>query len=130
MRRVILAAAVAMSAQSPAGADAISDGRIHTVTATELSMVETTVQARLLDPASGKVSDILAARDVEHEGLVWVCGKVQGKNSLGAYVQPTPFVGSLVTDRAGQTVFMLISLSGPSNEEQLRTVNVCLEKFN
>lgn len=95
----------------------------------DLSMIEDGLKARLLDPESIIVSEVIATEDVSGPALVWVCGKVRGKNSFGGYAQPTPFMGTFVTGKSGKRSFLTMVIAGPSDDEQLHVLETCLAKF-
>lgn len=56
-----------------------------------------------------------------------VCGKVQGKNSLGGYAQPAPFIGSLVPTSSGAMMFLVLAIASSDPAEQARTLQACAD---
>jgi hypothetical protein len=95
----------------------------------DLSLVTSALSLQMLDPPSTRVSGVVGAADAKEPSLVWVCGHVQGKNTFGGYAQPVPFFGSLVTETTGSKQFLVISIAGPSNDDQLAVLNACLERI-
>ena len=85
---------------------------------------------QLLDSApglpEGDLSDVLASVDATNgDALTWICGK----NPPGGYAQPTPFIGSIITETTGRRHFLVTAIAGPSNTEQLAVLQTCLAKL-
>ncbi len=68
------------------------------------------------DPASVSFGDLAGARN--SRGVITVCGNVNGRNSSGAYVGMSPFIGALVgRPTAPQFVLVEIGSSGKQRAE-------------
>lgn len=127
MTRVISLTFFLLSAL-PAAADPFV---LYDLTPDEVQMVEQGVAAGLLDPESARFTGLVASRDMEFpdpQFLGYVCGNVSGRNTFGGYAPATPFIGSLVVGGKGKG-FILISIAGPSNAEQLAVLTTCLDRM-
>lgn len=99
-------------------------------TADELELIRSGLSERMLDPSSTIVSNVVAAKEfVDGQEVAWVCGKVRGKNTFGGYAPPTNFMGTLIATQPTKRMFVVLSIAGPSNAEQLQTLRACLDKL-
>jgi len=65
----------------------------------DLTLVEAALAKGLRDPASIMLTDVVASVDPLSSGnMTWMCGMVRGKNALGGYADPMPFIAMAVDD--------------------------------
>lgn len=98
--------------------------------AEELVLIEQGVAAKLLDPESAVLSEVVTTPDNDNPSMTWVCGNVKGRNTFGGYAQPVPFLGTLVTQNNGEKVFLAIAIAGAAPAEQASILATCLQHFN
>jgi hypothetical protein len=96
-------------------APAATPASIVTLTAEQIAAVRKGVQKALKDPESARFGDMIAGRDPQ--GVLYVCGWVNAKNSLGGYTGEKRFAGNIAehTDPATKKlsiVFVVSSLGG------------------
>lgn len=106
MRSLVVAAALigglvgCQTAGFPPASEAPPVDR-YVLSATETEAVKATVLASLKDPYSAVFGlPFLASRD-RRSGAVYVCGKVNAKNSFGGYAGDEWFLGALSTTTGG-----------------------------
>ena len=83
----------------------------------------------MLDPLSTIVSDIVGANVPEDPNATWVCGKVRGKNGLGGYAQPVPFMGMIAPLKAGGSSFIVVAIADANAASQSRVLTTCLDNL-
>jgi hypothetical protein len=86
----------------------------------ELEAIKTGVKTRLKDPQSATFGGILASD--AGQGVKYVCGVVNAKNSFGGYTGDTVFLGLLASLHAqGTTIasFNMAEMGGDANESEL-----------
>lgn len=110
-RSIILAAIVALAGCTyETGLEA---GKPAALTSAQAQAVNAGVKAVLKDPGSATISGLRAA-DLP-EGVKFVCGYVNAKNSYGGYGGPAPFYGHLY-DESGVQSFRGVSVGNPAEE--------------
>ena len=64
-------------------------------TSSQMQMIEKAVKSKLKDPYSVKISKVRTATSVDSDsrGKLMACGLFNAKNSFGAYVGNSPFMG-------------------------------------
>lgn len=110
MKRTIILGMTVLMTTSAVNADESKFTR-YNLSDHEGAIVEEAVRDGLKDPESARF-DKVEATSSEENGVV-VCGLVNAKNSFGGYEGKSPFMGMLVNDRAGKTVFIVLT-SGSS----------------
>ncbi len=109
-------------------ADTVAD--VFTPADAEMALIEHRLSERMLDPSSTIVSDVLASEEViGGDQMAWVCGNVRGKNGLGGYSQPTPFMGALIEAADGAPDFLVIAVASQDAAEQHRVLSECLSRL-
>lgn len=98
--------------------------------AEELVLIEQGIAAKLLDPDSAVLSEVVTTPDKDNPSMTWVCGNVKGRNTFGGYAQPVPFLGSLVAQNNGEKVFLAIAIAGAAPAEQASVLATCLQHFD
>lgn len=96
--------------------------RPYYLVSADTDVVKRFVARSLKDPYSAVFGEIVAS--MSDKGVVSVCGTVNGKNSYGAYIGQTPFVGVLATNTSGQRVFAVSGIGGTA-EESLIVRTLC-----
>lgn len=95
----------------------------------QLAVIRDGLSARMLDPTSTIVSQVLARDQVDGKAKVtWACGKVRGKNTFGGYAPDTWFFGTTMYRPDGSAFFlpMIIAKDAAQSEGAVR---MCLEKM-
>ncbi|RWC58883.1 hypothetical protein [Mesorhizobium sp.] len=82
--------------------------RPHELSAADQETVKAGVSARMKDPTSPMFGNM--ASSIAENGMVQVCGTVNGRNSFGAYAGAQPFTGVLTANDAGKMVFVVTGL--------------------
>ncbi|MBZ9794333.1 hypothetical protein LB556_01440 [Mesorhizobium sp. ES1-4] len=80
----------------------------------DIEVVKRFTAESLKDPYSAMFGPIVSS--MSDKGVVGVCGTVNGKNSYGAYIGQTPFVGVLATNTSGQRVFAVSGMGGTADQ--------------
>jgi hypothetical protein len=88
-----------------------------TLSAEQITVIQTGVQARLKNPDSAKFSS-LVARPIDGPVLA-VCGYVNAKNSSGSYIGNLAFDGFLTNDEGWR--FSVLTIDNPSHISAQRT---------
>jgi len=100
---------------APAGAPIEAGTRVK-LDARQQEAVVAGVIKWMKDPASVFFGDLAGARN--NRGVITVCGDVNGRNSSGAYVGMSPFIGALMgRPTAPQFVLVEIGSSGKQRAE-------------
>ena len=112
MYRVLLSVAAGImlagcASTSYAPRSTITAGVPYTLSANEQAAVKSGVTAALKDPTSAIFGEMKAAKATT-DGVVTVCGYVNGKNSFGGYVGNQPYVG--VVTASGS--FVVVAMGG------------------
>lgn len=111
-------------------ASASSGAELFVPAASDLDLIRSSLSERMLDPSSTIVSNVVAAKEtVDGQEVAWVCGKVRAKNTFGGYAQPSNFMGTLISTEPSKRMFVVLSIAGPSDAEQLQTLRACLDKL-
>lgn len=98
--------------------------------AEELALIEDGIAAKLLDPESAVLSEVVTTPDNDNPSMTWVCGNVKGRNTFGGYAQPVAFLGTLIAQNNGERVFLPIAIAGASPAEQASVLATCLQHFD
>ncbi len=125
-----LAAIVVMITAGQAEAETPTAKTAFILEPEHLAVVKEAVAARLLDPESAILSDVIAATESGFEGGAMVCGYVRGKNSMGGYSQPTMFIGGLLPGQGESMSFLVISIARPDPADQSRVADACVDALN
>ncbi len=91
----------------------------------ELSAIETGLRESLKDPGSMVLGSVAAASS--GDGIVYVCGTVNAKNSFGGYVGYQPFLGIMASMKAeGKTIahFSVSSIGGSETDASI-VISLC-----
>ncbi len=112
-------AACASTGISPASK--IVAGAPYTLTEADKEAVKKGVIGVLKDPTSALFGDMQATKSVD--GVVTVCGYVNGKNAYGGYVGDKPFAGVL-TGTGKPAGFAVVGMGG-IDTETYATFSVC-----
>lgn len=88
----------------------------------QISFIQNEVRNNLKDPESARFAQIAAVR--EPEGILLVCGFVNGRNSFGGYTGFQPFSG--IYTELGQlgSTLSIINIGG-TDSQQMATLSVC-----
>ena len=111
MALLSLAACVAPEASAP-------PGQPYKLTQTVVNTVRSDVRASMKDPGSARFGQIAAAQAAD--GIITVCGWVNGKNSYGGYTGELPFMG-IYSQSTGR--FMVADIASAAHAQS--TVQVC-----
>lgn len=96
----------------------------------QIEFVEAAVAKRLKDPSSATFPEKFSAvRNNSDKDSVTVCGRVNAKNSFGAYAGATPFYISLRPPFFGQTepFYALVTMVGGGEFEPEIVAEMCKE---
>ena len=85
--------------------------RPYTLSSGDVEVVKQSVAKSLKDPYSPVFGVIVGS--ISNDGVVSACGTVNGKNSYGAYIGQTPFIGVLVANRQA---FPVVAIGGTADE--------------
>lgn len=114
LSRFCASAVVAVSILALSATASYSERQWAPITAAETALIADVLSRKMLDPESTRVANLMAATDDKEPSLIYVCGEVQGKNTLGGYAQPVMFLGALVTNNVGKRVFTVIAIAKTS----------------
>lgn len=87
----------------------------YDLTNADIKAVEKGVRVSLKDPNSAQFGNMMAMK--RSDGMIAVCGYVNGKNSFGGYVGMTPFMGLL--DHSPAPSFGVAGMGGDDIETQV-----------
>lgn len=92
----------------------------------DIDFVKKSVAKRLKDPDSAKfLGEFSAAKEDGNDSLV-VCGRVNAKNSFGAYAGASPFYVVLTQNMKGNDLYYaLVTLIGGSGVEPEVVLEMC-----
>ena len=107
---------------APAGTP-IEAGTRMTLDARQQEAVVNGVTRWLKNPGSAQFGTMAGALD--GRGTIVVCGRVTGRNSAGAYVGMTPYIGVLMGGRASPD-FVVVGIGG-STRERAEVASLCRE---
>lgn len=134
---VIAALAFALSACGPVTPTQPAPDRAtqwHALTSAEVQAVQDGVRSRLKDPLSAQFSDFISAGGTQG-GVIYVCGKVNAKNSFGGYTGFQRFYGILSpeiklkgTTKSLPPMFTPISMGGSEIDTRV-TLDMCLRNL-
>lgn len=109
---------VSAAAYSASTAEA-EPGAAYDLSAAKRSVVERAVMAVMKDPESARFGRITAAKG--KDGIVTVCGYVNGRNSFGGYVGEMPFIGVLTGQNSS---FYVVDIAGDEVDARA-TITIC-----
>lgn len=112
------------------GASAVSADPVAPPKPEDQALVEIGLADLMRDPQSMVLTDVLAADDPTSESsITWICGVVRGKNALGGYADPKPFVAMVTNDPlSGSRGLNLLRVAENSDQEAV-AMQICTSKF-
>ncbi len=108
-------------AQAPKSVE-IKPGKPFKLSSGQQSAVRAGIRERLKDPDSAKFAAISAVKD--DKGIVYVCGKVNAKNSYGGYTGMSPFFGMLMGGPKTKEFFAVIGI-GSGGSDSAANAEMC-----
>lgn len=103
----------------------IEAGAPYTLSASEKSTVQEGVRSSLKDPTSPLFGAMAASKGTD--GVITVCGYVNGKNSYGGYVGDKPYIGILAPasgTKTGKAAFVVAGMGGTDTDTMV-TYSLC-----
>ena len=107
-----------------------AEQRIYIPDEADLLVITQELSSQMLDPASTRVSNVLAADNVvDGQAMTWICGNVQGRNSFGGYAQPVPFMGTFLNSPTKGRVYITMSIADNNPAAIYSVTSTCLERL-
>lgn len=91
-----------------------------TLTSAQVAAIESGVKAKLKDPNSAMFGRMAGALNPD-DGLIYVCGYVNSRNSFGGYVGDTLFYGAMTTS---PLYFAALHFGGNTDDHEI-AVTLC-----